>query len=142
MGDSYKDWCENVRDQPKKEPRVIDWTKPVEFINPNHGKVDRVLCTDAPGDFPIIILNGECVERFRADGARSSIGAQILRNVPKARTFWMLPETDKLVPVVYKQEHQEQAMGQAKHDGIPHILKITWDGTKMPPIVEVVEVQG
>lgn len=54
---------------------------------------------------------------------------------PKARMWWLLCDDEQSVHYM-----KDSAKYDARAQGLSHILKITWDGTAAPPVVEVVEV--
>lgn len=76
--------------EPAAKP--IDWTKPVRTKD---GRAVRVLCTDGPGDYPVIgIVDGECRCRtWTLDGIEltGNTGPCDLENTPQRiqREYWV-----------------------------------------------------
>ena len=66
---------------------TIDWTKPVVFILDE--KPVRVLCTDRPGKFPVVLLN-ECGVLFTATlfGCLSGEAKPSFKNAPRKISQW------------------------------------------------------
>lgn len=126
----------------------IDWTKPVEYIHPPHGTIVGVLATDLRGPYPVVLrLTGsgdtaEIVGTYTLLGQPSANAAPEIRNVPEKpkKTTWYTFCEPYLNIVAYPEEDIDDAMATARYHKIAHILKITWDGTATPPVVEVVEV--
>ena len=71
---------------------AVDWSKPVE-TNEHHARQGRIICTDALGEYPVIMLfvegdkGGEFPFRFTRDGL-STCGTYQMINQYAATSWW------------------------------------------------------
>ena len=66
---------------------TIDFTKPVQTRD---GRKVRILCTDGPGDTPIIgLVDGNSYPSIWKEGGKHASSPTDLVNVPETRVVWV-----------------------------------------------------
>lgn len=105
---------------------AIDWTKDVETMD---GRKVRILCTDAPGPWPVRWMNEEgYVFWAGADGVtRGCDGAWCLRNVPEPPSVSYLniykdPRGTRYVGGAYETRREADASNNPNRIGCNRIV--------------------
>ena len=98
---------------------MIDFDKPVQTRD---GRKVRILCTDGPGDTPIIgLVDGNSYPSIWKEGGKHASSPTDLVNVPETRVVWLNVEKN----AVYPHDTMEDAIeGGTSHDRYEAIARV------------------